>query len=136
MIKETHVTDMLTPQTFLADQVLKMPARTMTMVLEGEIGQDDLVDIIDMLERLAGQGAVRIVVDMTDVSHFDYRGVWALRRKAEVLRQLGGDMKLAGLSPYLHAIFRSTGANDAFDYFATPADALSTFDRAVFVHGG
>ena len=29
----------------------------------------------------------------------------------------GGDVKLAGLSPYLFAIFRSAGADDAFDYF-------------------
>ena len=122
-------------QTFLTDTVTQVPTRSMTMVLEGEIGQDDVVDIVDMLERLVGQGAIRVVVDMNAVTHFDYRGVWAMRRKAETLRQLGGDLKLSGLSPYLHAIFRSTGANDSFDYFANTEDALNSFNRAVFVHG-
>ncbi|MBL9039338.1 MAG: hypothetical protein JNG84_12540, partial [Archangium sp.] len=33
----------------------------------------------------------------------------------------------AGLSPYVHAIFRSAGANDAFDYLKTVDDAVAFF---------
>lgn len=111
-------------------------ARVMTMVLEGEISQSELVDLGEMLFTLSMQGISRVVIDFGEVSHFDYRGVKPLVRRAEVFRAAGGDIKLAGLSPYLHAIFRSAGANDAFDYFAEAEDAKAAFSSSVFVQGG
>ena len=110
-------------------------SRVMTMVLEGELDRTDVQDVLDMVARLTEHGTVEVVVDFSDVTHFDYRGVKPLVRRAEVLRELGGDIKLAGLSPYLHAIFRSAGAHDAFDYFAQSADAVRSFERGVLLYG-
>lgn len=110
-------------------------SRVMTMVLEGEIDRADTQDVIDMLARLTIDGVTEVVIDFTEVTHFDYRGVKPLVRRAELLRELGGDVKLAGLSPYLHAIFRSAGAHDAFDYFSRPEDAQRSFERGVLLYG-
>lgn len=99
--------------------------RTMTMVLEGEINGVEMNDICEMIFQLSADGVIQLVIDMSGVSHFDFRGVKPLIRRADVFRELGGDIKLAGLSPYVHAIFRSAGANDSFDYFATPEDAVA-----------
>lgn len=110
-------------------------SRVMTMVLEGEIDRADTQDVIDMLARLTLDGVVEIVIDFTEVSHFDYRGVRPLVRRAELLRELGGDVKLAGLTPYLHAIFRSAGAHDSFDYFSRAEDAVRSFERGVLLYG-
>jgi anti-anti-sigma regulatory factor len=109
--------------------------KVMRMVLEGEISRDELGDIGDMLFRLTTSGSLNVVIDFTEVTHFDYRGVKPLMRKAEVFRELGGDVRLSGLSAYLMAIFRSAGANDAFDYFASVEDAVASFNRAIFVQG-
>lgn len=108
----------------------KMRPQTMTMVLEGEITGVEMGDIAEMIFALSADGVTQLVIDMTDVSHFDFRGVKPLLRRAEVFRELGGDIKLAGLSPYVHAIFRSAGANDAFDYFATAQDAVAFVTQA------
>lgn len=107
-----------------------MRARTMTMVLEGEINHLELSDIGKMIFQLSADGVVDLVIDMSDVTHFDFRGVKPLLRRAEVFRELGGDIKLSGLSPYIHAIFRSAGAHDAFDYFATAEDAVAFVTQA------
>jgi len=109
-------------------------SRVMTMVLEGELDRADVQDVLDMVARVTDR-TVEVVIDFSDVTHFDYRGVKPLVRRAEVLRELGGDIKLAGLSPYLHAIFRSAGAHDAFDYFAQSADAVRSFERGVLLYG-
>jgi anti-anti-sigma regulatory factor len=74
-----------------------------------------------------------VVIDLSGVTHFDYRGVRPLMRRADVFRELGGDVRLAGLSAYLFAIFRSAGADNAFDYFATVEDAVASFNRSIFV---
>lgn len=117
------------------ERSLAAAKRVMTMVLEGEIGQAEMADVAAMLERMASNGVTSLVVDLSEVSHFDYRNVRPLMRRAEGFRELGGDIRLAGLSPYLHAIFRSAGANDAFDYFAHVADAVSSFNKSIFVQG-
>ena len=110
-------------------------SRIITMVLEGELDRADVQDIEDMLARKTLEGLVELVMDFSDVTHFDYRGVPALVRRAEEMRAAGGDMKLAGLSPYLHAIFRSAGAHDSFDYFSQSADAVRSFERGVLLYG-
>jgi anti-sigma B factor antagonist len=110
-------------------------SRVMTMALEGELDQLDAQDVVEMLGRLTSDGVVEVVIDFSEVTHFDYRGVKQLVRRAEELRAMGGDVKLAGLSPYLHAIFRSAGAHDSFDYFARATDAASAFERGVLLYG-
>ena len=102
--------------------------RVLTMVLDGEIGLTEVGDVSDMLFRLSLDGVARLVLDLSGVTHFDFRGVKHLVRHAESLRLLGGDLKLAGLSPYLFAIFRSAGAHDAFDYFAEAQAARAAFE--------
>ncbi len=110
-------------------------SRIMTMVLEGELDRADVQDITDMLARKTLEGVVEVVIDFDDVTHFDYRGVKPLVRRAETLRELGGDIKLSGMSPYLHAIFRSAGAHDSFDYFSQSEEAVRSFERGVLLYG-
>ena len=110
-------------------------AAHMTVALEGEIGVREYDEIADQLFRFSSRGMRRVVLDFTDVSHVDYRVVRPLMLRASGLRHLGGDMKLCGMSRYIHAIFRSAGANEAFDYYAEADDAVASFDRAVLTAG-
>jgi anti-sigma B factor antagonist len=98
-----------------------------TMVLEGEIGKDELPQLADMLFRMAHRGVTRIVIDFGGVTHFDFRGVKPLVQRAELFRAAGGDIKLSGLSSYLHAIFRSAGGAGAFDFFPEIDHAVAAF---------
>lgn len=109
--------------------------RVMTMVLEGELDRAEANDVVAMLGRLGRGGVLEVVMDFSGVTHFDYRAVKPLVAQAEVLREQGGDLKLAGLSPYLHAIFRSAGAHDSFDYFASASEAARSFERGVLLYG-
>ena len=103
----------------------------MTIALEGEIGVREYDEIAAQLFRFSSRGVRRVVLDFSDVSHVDYRVVRPLMLRASGLRHLGGDIKLCGLSPYIHAIFRSAGANNAFDCYADAVDAVAAFERAV-----
>ncbi len=101
----------------------------MTLYLEGEIGQPEWADISAQLFRYANRRVRHVVIDFTDVSHLDYRVVRPLMARADSFRAVGGDVKLSGLSPYLAAIFRSAGAHEAFDTFASAAEATASFRR-------
>lgn len=106
----------------------------MTVTLEGELDRASVREVSDLLGRLRREGVIEVVIDLSAVSHIDYRGVPALLQCAQACRDLGGDIKLAGLSPYVYAIFRSAGAHDQFDYFAYGDAAVCAFggDTSLF----
>jgi anti-sigma B factor antagonist len=112
-----------------------MRPRAMTMVLEGEIGRDEMAEIGEMLVTLSMDGVTDLVIDFRGVSHVDYRGLSTLSRRADVFRDLGGDIKLSGLSPYLFTIVQAAGVQDDFDFFAEVGDAQRAFRDAVMVQG-
>jgi anti-anti-sigma factor len=106
-------------------------SRVVTLFLEGELGQNDLQQIGQELFRIAHRGQRQVVLDLTDVSHLDYRGVKPLAARADLFRQAGGDIKICGASPYIAAIFRAAGVGQAFEFFQTLNDARAAFDKGL-----
>lgn len=109
--------------------------RVETLMLEGELLEKDLVQVCDDLAGRMQRGLRNAVLDFSDVSHLDYRGVKPLLARAEAFRKAGGDIKLSGLSPYLAAILRAAGAHDRFELYPHMNDARAAFAlaRAPFV---
>ncbi|MFP2909483.1 STAS domain-containing protein [Pyxidicoccus sp. 3LFB2] len=109
--------------------------RVETLMLEGELSEQDLLQLCDELTQKLHRGMRQVVLDFGDVGHLNYRGVKPLMARAEAFRRAGGDLKLSGLSPYLAAIFRAAGAHDAFEVYPHMNDARAAFAlaRAPFV---
>ncbi|RKH43205.1 STAS domain-containing protein [Corallococcus sicarius] len=109
--------------------------RVETLMLEGELGEDDLTKLCEDLMHRLHRGIRQVVLDFADVSHLNYRGVRPLVARTDAFRRAGGDVKLSGLSPYLAAIFRAAGAHDAFELYPHMNDARAAFSlaRAPFV---
>ena len=109
--------------------------RVETLMLEGELGEPELVQVCEELGRRLQRGVRQVVIDFSEVAHLDYRGVRPLMARGEGFRRAGGDIKLAGLSPYLAAIFRAAGAHDKFEMYPHMNDARAAFalSRAPFV---
>lgn len=101
--------------------------RVATVALEDELGIEELAQVGQELMRLMYSGTRRVVLDFTEVPHLDYRGVRSLLARVERFREADGDVKLAGLSPYLAAILRAAGAHAAFDCYTTPEEARAAF---------
>jgi anti-sigma B factor antagonist len=109
--------------------------RVETVLLEGELSEQELVQVADELLRRSGRGVRYLVLDFAEVPHLNYRGVKPLVQRVEALRRAGSDVKLSGLSPYLRAVFRAAGAHDVFEFYPHMNDARAAFAlaRAPFV---
>lgn len=94
---------------------------------EGEMGAMELAHLGEELFRLAHRGCHRAIVDLSAVEHVDYRGLKALAARARLLRAAGGDLKLAGLSAYLVAIFRAAGVEEEFEVYESAEAAKAAF---------
>ncbi|AKF83092.1 anti-anti-sigma factor [Myxococcus fulvus] len=118
-----------------AASALAGAGRVETLMLEGELSEQDLLTLCDELSQRMHRGLRQVVLDLSEVGHLNYKGVKPLMARAEAFRRTGGDLKLSGLSPYLAAIFRAAGAHDAFEIYPHMNDARAAFGlaRAPFV---
>ncbi|MBM4379042.1 MAG: STAS domain-containing protein [Deltaproteobacteria bacterium] len=98
-----------------------------TLFLEGELSREGLSGVGETLFRLVNRGCRKVVVDLSEVGHLDYRGVKPLVQRATLLRAAGGDIKLCGASPYVAAILRVAGAWQELELYPTRASALAAF---------
>ena len=76
---------------------------------EGELGRAELAELRRDLERLAAVGARRVVLELSGVSHADYRGLPGLLSAVQAVQDAGGEVLLRGGSAYVRAIFRVGG---------------------------
>ena len=104
-----------------------------TLNLEGELRERDLFELGEKLVRLMYRGSRRVVVDFSEVSHLDFRGLRPLEKQLEWIRKEGGDVKFCGLSSYLRAILRAAGTHAAFECYEHEAAARAAFVRASVV---
>lgn len=77
--------------------------------------------VLDAIE----DGARVVVVDFTRSGYIDSSGLGALVSLAKKLRDLGGDLRLAGLNADLRSLFELTRLDALFPLHATRADALA-----------
>jgi len=94
------------------------------------MGAMELAHLGEELFRLAHRGLRKVVVDLAKVEHVDYRGLKAVAARARLLRGAGGDLKLAGVSPYLAAIFRAAGVEEEFQMYESAEEAKLAFTDA------
>jgi anti-sigma B factor antagonist len=79
-----------------------------------------------VLDAVSG-GARRVLVDFTSTGYIDSSGLGALVSLAKKLREVGGELRLAGLNEDLRTLFELTKLDTLFDITATPDEALKRF---------
>jgi len=85
--------------------------------LEGSLNGDDLANLAGRLRGLAVQGVLRVVVDLRDVSHWDYRGLRCLAEAVQWRRDRGGITVFITPSRYLRDIAAAAGVHDELEFF-------------------
>ncbi len=71
-------------------------------------------------------GARLVIVDFAASPYIDSSGLGALVSLGKHLRELGGDLRLAGLNDDLRTLFELTRLDALFPLFATRADAVAS----------
>ena len=52
---------------------------------------------------------IKVVLNLRSVDHINYLSIGVLLERLKLLRNLNGDLKLAGMSPFLRDIFKVVG---------------------------
>ena len=62
------------------------------------------------------------------MDHINYLSIGVLLERLKLLRNLNGDLKLAGMSPFLRDIFKVVGMDRFFEDYTSLEDAIESFD--------
>jgi anti-anti-sigma factor len=96
--------------------------------VNGDIDFREMVRIKDMINSLIDREQIKVILNLKSVDHINYLSVGVLLERLRTLRNMNGDLKLAGMSPFLRDIFKVVGMNDFFEEYGSVDDAVESFD--------
>lgn len=103
--------------------------------LEGILHQEELKQIGELIQKLMCENQFNFIMNFRKVRHLDYKGLWSLVDRRERLRAYNGDLKLVGLSPYLHDILRFCGVEGSFPVYRSEREAIRSFRQGIINRG-
>jgi anti-sigma B factor antagonist len=77
------------------------------VVLKGRLtfGQDSR-NLEEMLSAAATEGAKRVVLDLNGLTYMDSSGLGTIVKSMTVIKQAGGNLRLAGAKPFILSVFK------------------------------
>jgi anti-sigma B factor antagonist len=98
------------------------------LVLSGQMVLDD-GDLAfgRRIRELVDRGAVKVVIDLRDVTYIDSAGVGMLAAKLKTLRERGGDMRLLHMNRRAESLFGMLKLLTVFETFDDAAAAIRSF---------
>ncbi len=93
--------------------------------IEGNIvGGPDAMSLNDEVRRLIEGGKKKFIIDMGSVEHINSSGLGILIASLNVVRQAGGDLKVANVSPRVLDLLKITKLNQIFESYKSIDEAL------------
>ena len=97
--------------------------------VNGDIDFREMLRIKNVICSLIEVDKTRVVLNLKAVDHINYLSIGVLLERMKILRSLNGDLKLAGMSPYLRTIFRVAGMDQFFEEYTSLEEAIESFDE-------
>jgi len=79
----------------------------LVVVLKGRLtfGEDSR-KLEEMLKTAATEGAKRVVLDLNGLTYMDSSGLGTIVKSMTVIKQAGGNLRLAGAKPFILSVFK------------------------------
>jgi anti-sigma B factor antagonist len=94
----------------------------------GDIDFREMIWIKNLIGGLIEKDRTKVVLNLKAVDHINYLSIGVLVERLRLLRNLNGDLKLSGMSPFLRDIFRVVGMDRFFEEYTSLEDAIESFD--------
>jgi anti-sigma B factor antagonist len=104
-----------------------LTADTHLIAVGGELDMSAAPDLRAALDRAVEDGAVTLVVDLTETTFIDSTGIGVLMAGVQRLRAAGGSLELACSEPNLLRIFEIVGLDRRLTIHPSTDAALAAF---------
>ncbi len=93
----------------------------------GPIVDEEAEELIALMTKKLDAANPRFVLSMEKVPYIDSRGIEGLVETSDSLKNRGGRLRLAGVTPTCREALELTGQSKKVDYFDTLQDAVRSF---------
>lgn len=95
--------------------------------VDGQLTVGNRQDLKTTIQHAADGGARKFLLDCSATGYIDSSGLGALVTIAKRVRDVGGQVRLAGLNDDLRSLFELTKLDTLFAIYPDPAQALDGF---------
>lgn len=99
------------------------------LAIEGMVDAMTADDLTTSFSKQVENGNRRLVADFTQVSYTSSAGLRALLATAKHARELGGDLRLAGVQPHVHRVLQLSGFTSILKLFPDVEQAIRSYDH-------
>jgi anti-sigma B factor antagonist len=107
---------------------ITQPGPPAVMAIAGEVDLATAPRLKEVLVQVIDQ-AKTVILDLSGATYMDSTGLGVLIGSLKHAREVGGDVKLAGLVPKVRRVFSITGVDKVFEIYSTVEQAM-TGDQA------
>lgn len=97
--------------------------------ISGDIDFREMIRIKDVIGSLIEKDQTKVVLNLKAVDHINYLSIGLLVERLRLLRNLNGDLKLSGMSPFVRDIFKVVGMDQFFEEYTSLEEAIESFDE-------
>lgn len=105
----------------------KMKDNVQIIEIIGELDALVAPKLKETFNRMIEKDIIKYVVDFKGLVHINSLAMGVLRGKLQVVRDLGGDIKIANLNSHVRTIFETIGLDEIFEIYATEEEAIKNF---------
>ena len=98
------------------------------MEVEGEFADQVAEEFVKLIDGMFERNRFHVVLDMTKAKWTSLKALKYLVRYVKKFREKDGDIKLAGINPYLSNLLNLTGTTVLFDVYRTVEMAVAVYD--------
>lgn len=105
----------------------KMKDDVQILEIVGELDALVAPKLKETFNRLIEKDVIKYVVDFKGLVHINSLAMGILRGKLQVVKELGGDIKISNLNNHIRTIFETIGLDEIFEIYATEEEAIKKF---------
>ena len=95
--------------------------------IKGELDAFVAPKIKETLSKLIENEVNKYIFDFKGLIHINSLAMGILRGKLQVVREMGGDIKIINLNKHIQTIFETIGLDEIFEIYKTEEEALKSF---------
>jgi len=95
--------------------------------VDGELTEQAIDEFNGVISSLLNNGKVQVVLNLKRARWTSLKALKWLVEYVRRLRQRNGDLRLAGINPYLANLLELTGTLAMFDVYSSVDDALASY---------
>ena len=95
--------------------------------INGELDAFVAPKLKETFNRLIEKDITKYIVDFKGLIHINSLAMGILRGKLQVVREMGGDIKIVNLNKHIQTIFETIGLDEIFEIYKNEEEALKSF---------